>query len=76
MRLESSWMEWVVARARRARSLSCRLRPILVPMWIISLSKVSVPMTRLTTVPINGGELDYSGNCGNMASGVGPFAVE
>lgn len=27
-------------------------------------------------VPIDGGELDYSGNCGNMASGVGPFAVE
>ena len=30
----------------------------------------------LTTVPINGTKLDFSGNCGNMASGVGPFAVE
>jgi 2-methylaconitate cis-trans-isomerase PrpF len=30
----------------------------------------------LIAVPIGGGGLDYSGNCGNMASGVGPFAVE
>lgn len=27
-------------------------------------------------VPIDGGAVDFSGNCGNMASGVGPFAVE
>jgi 2-methylaconitate cis-trans-isomerase PrpF len=27
-------------------------------------------------VPVDGDELDFSGNCGNMASGVGPFAVE
>ena len=30
----------------------------------------------LISVPIGGGSLDYSGNCGNMASGVGPFSVE
>lgn len=27
-------------------------------------------------VPVEGGSLDFSGNCGNMASGVGPFAYE
>ncbi|RSH90434.1 hypothetical protein EHS25_001039 [Saitozyma podzolica] len=27
-------------------------------------------------VPVDGNELDFSGNCGNMASGVGPFAVD
>jgi 2-methylaconitate cis-trans-isomerase PrpF len=27
-------------------------------------------------VPVDGTELDFTGNCGNMAAGVGPFAVE
>jgi len=27
-------------------------------------------------VPLEGGRLDFSGNCGNIASGVGPFAVD
>ncbi|KAH8879376.1 DUF453-domain-containing protein [Thozetella sp. PMI_491] len=27
-------------------------------------------------VPVGGGSLDFSGNCGNMVSGVGPFAVD
>jgi 2-methylaconitate isomerase len=27
-------------------------------------------------VPIRGGAVDYSGNCGNMSSAVGPFAVD
>lgn len=27
-------------------------------------------------VPVGRGELDFSGNCGNMVSGVGPFAVD
>ncbi|KAL7420954.1 hypothetical protein Q5752_004908 [Cryptotrichosporon argae] len=27
-------------------------------------------------VPVDGSALDFSGNCGNMASGVGPFAVD
>lgn len=31
---------------------------------------------KLTIVPVNGTALDFSGNCGNIASGVGPFAVE
>ena len=27
-------------------------------------------------VPVDGTDLDFTGNCGNMAAGVGPFAVE
>lgn len=27
-------------------------------------------------VPVGSGQLDFSGNCGNMVSGVGPFAVD
>jgi 2-methylaconitate cis-trans-isomerase PrpF len=27
-------------------------------------------------VPVNADKLDFSGNCGNMSAGVGPFAVE
>ena len=27
-------------------------------------------------VPVGGGMLDFSGNCGNMASGIGPFALD
>ncbi|ORX37074.1 PrpF protein [Kockovaella imperatae] len=27
-------------------------------------------------VPVDGSRLDFSGNCGNIASGVGPFAVD
>jgi 2-methylaconitate cis-trans-isomerase PrpF len=51
-----------------------------------SLSKVCVvgPSTRpdadvdytFAQVPIRGGSVDYSGNCGNMSSAVGPFAVD
>ncbi len=51
-----------------------------------SLSKVCVigPSTRpdadvdytFGQVAIRGGSIDYSGNCGNMSSAVGPFAVD
>ena len=51
-----------------------------------SLSKVCVigPSTHpeadvdytFAQVPIRGGSVDYSGNCGNMSSAVGPFAVD
>src|ERR1700751_695131 len=51
-----------------------------------SLSKVCVigPSTRpdadvdytFAQVPIRGGSVDYSGNCGTMSSAVGPFAVD
>jgi 2-methylaconitate cis-trans-isomerase PrpF len=51
-----------------------------------SLSKVCVigPSTRpdadvdytFAQVAIRGGSVDYSGNCGNMSSAVGPFAVD
>jgi 2-methylaconitate cis-trans-isomerase PrpF len=27
-------------------------------------------------VSVGGGKVDFTGNCGNMASGVGPFAVQ
>jgi len=53
---------------------------------ISSLSKVCVvgPSTRddadleytFGQVPVDGTRVDYSGNCGNMSSAIGPFAVE
>lgn len=51
-----------------------------------SLSKICIlaPPTRpdadidytFAQVPVNGGGVDYSGNCGNMSSAMGPAAIE
>lgn len=39
-------------------------------------SLMSLRADLIILVPVDGGELDFSGNCGNMSAGVGPFAVE
>src|SRR3954464_13700018 len=53
---------------------------------VSSLSKICVvgPPSRsdadidytFAQIPIGGTDIDYSGNCGNMSSAIGPFAVD